>query len=89
MIYELKRCPFCGMLPKTEVAVTKFGWDESHVDFTVRCDACGTGKTARLKIVKYVEFSDVDKAKTLAINAWNQREYIENEEQNDLQRIDE
>ena len=29
-------------------------------------------ENGRLKITKSVEFSDVDKAKILAINAWNQ-----------------
>ena len=69
---ELKRCPFCGMIPRTEVTATRFSWDEYHIDFSVRCAACSIGKTVRLKITKSVEFSDVDKAKILAINAWNQ-----------------
>lgn len=68
---ELKRCPFCGMIPRTEVTATRFSWDEYHIDFSVRCAACSIGKTVRLKIAKSVEFSDVDKAKILVINAWN------------------
>ena len=35
MSEELKRCPFCGVLPRTEVSVTKMGGSEDHVDFTM------------------------------------------------------
>ena len=70
---ELKRCPFCGELPRTEVCVTKMGGTEDYVDFSIHCTNCGTRKTVRLKIVAYANFIDVDKAKSDVIAAWNQR----------------
>lgn len=70
---ELKRCPFCGTLPRTEVSVTKMGGNEDHVDFTIHCTNCGINKTVRLKIVAYASFIDVDKAQVEVIKAWNQR----------------
>ena len=73
MADEIKRCPFCGSLPRTEVCVTKMGGTEDHVDFSVHCTDCGVRKTVRLKIVAYANFIDVDKAESDVINAWNQR----------------
>ena len=70
---ELKRCPFCGALPTTEVRVTQMGGGTDHVDFSVVCIECGTFKTVRLKIVKSAIFLDVEKAMDDAIKAWNQR----------------
>ena len=74
---DLKRCPFCGEMPRTEVAVTQMGGGEDHIDFSIRCSDCGISKTVRLKIHKFVNFIDVDKAEEQVINAWNQREVIE------------
>ena len=70
---ELKRCPFCGELPRTEVRVTKMGGTEDQVDFSIHCINCGVSKTVRLKIVAYANFIDVDKALAEVIKAWNQR----------------
>ena len=72
-ISELKRCPFCGEIPRTEVSVTKMGGSEDHVDFTIHCANCGTEKTVRLKIVAYACFLDVEKAQEQVIQAWNRR----------------
>jgi Lar family restriction alleviation protein len=76
---EIKRCPFCGALPRTEVSVTKMGGMEDHVDFSIHCTNCGVSKTVRLKIVAYANFIDVDKAESDVINAWNQRAEEEDE----------
>jgi len=73
MMDELKRCPFCGELPRTEVRVTKMGGTEDQVDFSIHCINCGVSKTVRLKIVAYANFIDVDKALAEVIKAWNQR----------------
>jgi len=70
---ELKRCPFCGELPRTEVRVTKMGGTEDQVDFSIHCTNCGVSKTVRLKIVGYADFIDVNKALAEVIKAWNQR----------------
>ena len=70
---EIKRCPFCGALPRTEVSVTKMGGMEDHVDFSIHCTNCGVSKTVRLKIVAHANFIDVDKAESEVITAWNQR----------------
>ena len=77
MSEELKRCPFCGELPRTEVEVTKMGGGEDHVDFSVHCTNCGTEKTVILKIVDYANFFDVEKAQEQVIQAWNQRAVTE------------
>lgn len=70
---ELKRCPFCGGLPATEVRVTQMGGGEDHIDFSVICTVCGTDKTARLKIKGKACFTDVEQSMDTAIKAWNRR----------------
>lgn len=70
---ELKRCPFCGELPRTEVRVTQMGGTEDHVDFSIHCTNCGISKTVRIKIFEYANFVDVDKAIYEVIKAWNRR----------------
>lgn len=70
---DLKRCPFCGSLPSTEVMVTQMGGNTDNVDFSVVCPECGTHKTVRLKIAKKAYFMDVDKAMEDAVKAWNKR----------------
>ena len=73
MMDKLKRCPFCGTSPRTEVRVTKMGGTEDQIDFSIHCTNCGVGKTARLKIVTYANFIEVNKAQAEVIEAWNQR----------------
>lgn len=70
---DLKRCPFCGATPRTEVSVAKMGGVEDQVDFSIHCTTCGISKTVRLKINGFVNFLDVDKAMEQVIRAWNQR----------------
>lgn len=70
---ELKRCPFCGLSPRTEVRVTQMGGDTDNIDFSIVCEECGTFKTIRLKIAKRACFLDVEISMEKAINAWNQR----------------
>ena len=70
---ELKRCPFCGGLPTTEVRVTQMGSDTDNVDFSVVCVDCGTFKTVRLRIAKKAVFMDVEKAMSQVIEVWNKR----------------
>ncbi len=71
---ELKRCPFCGELPRTEVRVTKMmGGLEDQVDFSIHCPKCGVSKRTSLRIVGYADFIDVNKAESDVIAAWNQR----------------
>ena len=70
---ELKRCPFCGEIPRTEVRVTKMCHGEDHVDFIIHCTNCGTEKTVRLMIATYADFLDVEKVEEQVIQAWNQR----------------
>lgn len=71
---ELKRCPFCGELPRTEVRVTKMmGGTEDQIDFLICCPKCGVSKRTRLRIVIYADFIDVNKAQAKVIEAWNQR----------------
>lgn len=73
MSKELKPCPFCGEMPRTEVSVTRMGGSEDHVDFSIHCTNCGTEKTVRLKIKGFVSFFDVEKAMEQATQIWNQR----------------
>lgn len=70
---ELKRCPFCGTSPRTEVRVAKMGGGEDQIDFSIYCTNCGIDKTVRLKIAAYANFTDVNKAQAEVIKAWNQR----------------
>lgn len=77
MSRALKRCPFCGEIPRTEISVTRMGGGEDHIDFTIRCANCGAVKTVRLKIVTYASFTDAEKAQEQVIQAWNQRAVIE------------
>jgi len=73
MMDELKRCPFCGASPRTEVRVAKMGGGEDQIDFSIYCTNCGIDKTVRLKIAAYANFTDVNKAQAEVIKAWNQR----------------
>ena len=73
MMDELKRCPFCGTSPRTEVRVAKMGGGEDQIDFSIYCTNCGIDKTVRLKIAAYANFIDVNKAQAEVIKAWNQR----------------
>lgn len=77
---ELKKCPFCGELPRTEVRVTKMGTTEDQIDFSIYCSKCGVSKRTRLRIVGYADFIDVNKAKSDVIAAWNQRAEVDNEQ---------
>ena len=76
---ELKRCPFCGGLPITEVKVTQMGGNTDYVDFSIVCVDCGTFKTVRLKITKKAVFMDVEKAMSQTVEAWNKRVKMEEE----------
>lgn len=71
---ELKPCPFCGSLPKTEMRVVQKGGSEDHVSFSIHCTKCGIVKTVKLKIVAYANFMDAETAMEEVIEAWNQRE---------------
>ena len=71
---ELKRCPFCGNSPRTEVEVTQMGGGEDHIDFSIHCTECKIRKTMRLKIMGYCNFIDVEKAMCDVVRAWNRRD---------------
>ena len=66
---ELKRCPFCGQLPTTEVIPSSF---ENNLLFTVVCTKCKTAKSVRSKI-DMCTFLDIEKAMEEATKAWNTR----------------
>lgn len=70
---ELKKCPFCGVVPRTELRVMKMGGTEDHIEFAVHCVGCGVERTVTLRFVAYANFMDVEKAITEVIEAWNQR----------------
>ena len=76
---ELKRCPFCGSKPRTEVKVTQMCSDEDHIDFSIVCGKCGTFKTIRLINERNANFLDVEISMEKAINTWNQRAEVEEE----------
>lgn len=72
---DLRKCPFCGELPTTEVMVTQ---TSSGIDdiilFSVVCGKCGTSKGVRLRIkAKAGTFFEVEKAMQEATKAWNTR----------------
>lgn len=70
---ELKRCPFCGSLPRTEIEITKKGGCEDHVDFRIHCAECGVYKSVRLRINAYCHFVDAENAMNSVIELWNRR----------------
>lgn len=72
---ELKRCPFCGQLPTTEVLVTqKTSSIDDVILFSVACGQCGTQKGVRLKIkARAATFLEVEQAMEEATKAWNAR----------------
>ena len=71
----LKRCPFCGQLPETEVLVTqKTSSLDDIILFSVVCGKCGTTKGVSLKIkAKPATFPEVERAMEEATRAWNTR----------------
>lgn len=72
---ELKRCPFCGQLPVTEVFVTQRTSSFNDVIlFSVVCEKCGTSKCVKLKIkAKPATFLEMEQAMEGATNKWNLR----------------
>lgn len=72
---DLKRCPFCGTAPVTQVEVTQMGGNEDIIDFSVKCPQCGIRKTMRLKIKQTACFLDAEVAMQKVISAWNMRKY--------------
>lgn len=72
---ELKRCPFCGQLPETEVLVTqKTSSFDDIILFSVACGKCGTAKGVKLKIkARAATFLEVEQAMEEATRAWNTR----------------
>ena len=70
---ELKRCPWCGILPETRVKVTQMGGGTDIIDFSVVCPECGADKRIRLMIRNVATFMDAEKAMAEAIEAWNKR----------------
>lgn len=74
MTADLRRCPFCGELPTTEVMVTQKGSFDDIILFSVACGKCGTAKGVKLKIkAKAGTFFEVEKAMEEATKAWNTR----------------
>ena len=72
---EMKRCPFCGQLPETEVLVAqKTGSIDDIILFAVACVKCGVEKGVRLKIKsRSATFLEVEQAMEEATKAWNTR----------------
>ena len=70
---KLKRCPFCGGAPKTEVEMMMYGGGESQADFSIRCNECGIAKTVRLKIKGSCEFNDIFNTMEKVEEIWNRR----------------
>ena len=72
---ELKRCPFCGQLPETEVLVTqKCSSLDDVILFSIACGKCGTTKGVKLKIkAKSATFLEVERAMEEAAKVWNTR----------------
>ena len=70
---DLKPCPFCGHLPRTEIQVAEKYHLDDHVDFCIHCPECGTTKTVRLNIQVYCDFSDVVKKMDEVVEVWNRR----------------
>ena len=72
---ELKRCPFCGELPTTNVSVVAMNLQTGDkIRFEVACKKCGTCKGVYLNIPNdCVGFMEVDKAMEEATKAWNTR----------------
>ena len=72
---DLKRCPFCGELPTTEVMITqKTSSLDDIILFSVACGKCGTEKGVRLKIkARAATFLEVEQAMEEATKAWNTR----------------
>lgn len=75
MMEGLKRCPFCGELPTTDVMIVqKSSCIDDIILFSVTCGKCGTSKGVRLKIkAKSGTFFEVEKAMEEATKAWNTR----------------
>ena len=70
---ELKRCPFCGTLPHTEVYINRKKIEEDYIIFEIHCPKCDTNKKIELKINRYCHYTDVEKAMRKAIDKWNER----------------
>ena len=68
----MKRCPFCGNVPKTAINYSRCGSGELQLRFSVICSQCGVSK----HITKEVEgksFDDYIKIMNEVMDLWNKR----------------
>lgn len=68
---ELKRCPFCGVEPKTRVSYKAINYT-LRLEAEVYCPECGCSKIVKFELedTSFVEFEYQFSA---AIDAWNRR----------------
>lgn len=68
---EIKKCPFCGDIPKTNVRYWKCGCDELLLNVEVKCQ-CGISRSISLQ-GNNVPFSEYEDAFATVIDMWNRR----------------
>ena len=71
MSKELKRCPFCGKQPYTEIRMLSRSSVEALTFFAVRCE-CGVERSIRADI-QGKHFSEIEQYMDAAIGIWNRR----------------
>lgn len=69
---ELKPCPFCGKLPRTNVEWRECGGNDLVLEFSVKCDNCGIKRSYR-KDVNNATFSKYVNMMNEAVKLWNER----------------
>lgn len=70
---KLKRCPFCGNMPKAKVEIVSMGGDSDCIHFSIVCEECGISRTTALYTKVANKFTDVEEAMELAREIWNRR----------------
>ena len=77
MMEGLKRCPFCGSMPKCGTEFYESCGKDVKLAATVECTGCGIRKSVIFKaseLIGYVPFLDFYNAFNDVVSEWNRRE---------------
>ena len=74
---ELKRCPFCGEIPKCGVEFYESHGAEVELAAVVKCTGCGIRKTEIFKAtdnITFIPFFNYENAFEKVVKYWNERQ---------------
>ena len=69
---DLKPCPFCGALPRTNIRWRSCDGHDLILEFSVRCDKCGISRGCQEEVNNEVFGTYID-SMNKALELWNER----------------